>query len=104
MTRQYIKFNDGCLLVLKMTQNDLDSINQHINAQIAYRSINPDKSDEDIDFLIHVYPLKVLKVMTTLSLQMQTLLRNCCIELSGEDLMGEPESNLLFGIELINNF
>ena len=103
MERQHIKFNQGCLLVLKMTQSELDQVNRYINVQIASRSVIPDKSDEDIDFLVHAYPLKTLKTMRTLTMVMQNVLRDYCVNYIGEDLIGEPTTDLLFGIELVNN-
>ena len=103
MKRQHIKFHQGCLLVLKMTQTELDLINRYINAQIAYRSIKPDKSEEDIEFLTHVHPLQALKVMKTLTLTMQSLLRDYCLDTFNEDIIGEPDTNILFGIELVND-
>lgn len=102
MEIQYIKVNQCGLLVWKMTQAELDQVNRYINNKVASRSMILDKSDDDLYFLTHVYPLKALKTMRTLSSVMQDILSDYCKEYTGQELIAEPAKDILFGIELVN--
>jgi hypothetical protein len=82
-------------MVFEMIRSEYNMMNRYISQEIAKRSVNLDKTDDDIDFLRSVFTLE--EKMQPINKILFGVLNDYFGDLE------EPSDEMMVGIKIVNN-
>ena len=95
MKKKHIRYGNRYIMVFEMIRSEYIMMNRYISQEIAKRSVNLDKTDDDINFLRSVFTLE--EKMQPINKILFGVLNDYFGDLE------EPSDEMMVGIKIVNN-